>query len=133
MVRLGRGREMCTLCGQVVTIKEIYAKDQSYFIEEDNGWFWTDEMFEGLIKTTKQLGKIIFAEYGILKDYSKQIGLQLGFSFGCKIVRRQRRISTVFINYENDENIRPKKRDRFGEKCASDFERRKSELRIRTY
>ena len=52
---------MCTLCGQVVTIKEIYAKDQSYFIEEDNGWFWTDEMFEGLIKTTKQLGKIIFA------------------------------------------------------------------------
>ena len=46
--------EMCTLCGQVVTIKEIYAKDQSYFIEEDNGWFWTDEMFEGLIKTTKQ-------------------------------------------------------------------------------
>lgn len=96
--------EMCTLCGQVVTIKEIYAKDQSYFIEEDNGWFWTDEMFESLIKTTKQLGKIIFAEYGILKDYSKQIGLQLGFSIGCKMVEDGGKY-TVFIDYENDENI----------------------------
>ena len=33
-------------CGTIVTIKEVKNND-SYYIEEDNeDWYWTDEMFE---------------------------------------------------------------------------------------
>lgn len=39
--------EMCTLCGQVVTINETQTRDGYYSIEEDESYFcWTDEMFE---------------------------------------------------------------------------------------
>ena len=49
--------EMCTLCGQVVTISEVCSEDEGYFIEEDkNCFYWTDEMFEGSIKAAKELG-----------------------------------------------------------------------------
>ena len=79
--------EMCTLSGKVVTISGVFSEDGCYFVEEDkNHFFWTDEMFEDSIKATKELGKIIFAEYGILKGLPNLIGLQLGFSIGCKKV-----------------------------------------------
>lgn len=79
--------EMRTLSGKVVTISGVFSKDECYFVEEDkNHFFWTDEMFEDFIKATKELGKIIFAEYGILKGCPNLIGLQLGFSIGCKKV-----------------------------------------------
>ena len=79
--------EMCTLSGKVVTISGVFPKEECYFVEEDkNHFFWTDEMFEDSLKATKELGKIIFAEYGILKGCPNLIGLQLGFSIGCKKV-----------------------------------------------
>lgn len=97
--------EMCTLSGKVVTISGVFPKEECYFVEEDkNHFFWTDEMFEDSLKATKELGKIIFAEYGILKGCPNLIGLQLGFSIGCKKVEDGGKY-TVFINYENDENI----------------------------
>lgn len=97
--------EMCTLCGQVVTISEVCSEDKGYFIEEDkNCFYWTDEMFEGSIKAAKELGKIIFAEYGTLKDYSDLIGLQLGFSIGCKNVMDGGKY-TVFISSSCDDFI----------------------------
>lgn len=75
------------LSGKVVTISGVFSEDGCYFVEEDkNHFFWTDEMFEDSIKATKELGKIIFAEYGILKGCPNLIGLQLGFSIGCKKV-----------------------------------------------
>lgn len=78
---------MCTLSGKVVTISGVFPKEECYFVEEDkNHFFWTDEMFEDSLKATKELGKIIFAEYGILKGCPNLIGLQLGFSIGCKKV-----------------------------------------------
>ena len=43
-------------------------------------------VFEDSLKATKELGKIICAEYGILKGCPNLIGLQLGFSIGCKKV-----------------------------------------------
>lgn len=79
--------EMCTLRGKVVTISGVFSKYGCYDVEEDKSYYyWTDEMFEDSIKVTKELGKIIFAEYGILKDYPNLIGLQLRFSIGCKNV-----------------------------------------------
>lgn len=79
--------EMCTLSGKVVTISGVFPKEECYFVEEDkNHFFWTDEMFEDSLKATKELGKIIFAEYGILKGCPNLIRLQLGFSIGCKKV-----------------------------------------------
>lgn len=48
---------------------------------------------------TKELGKIIFAEYGTLKDYPDLIGLQLGFSIGCKRVGDGGKYA-VFISHE---------------------------------
>lgn len=75
------------LSGKVVTISGVFPKEECYFVEEDkNHFFWTDEMFEDSLKATKELGKIIFAEYGILKGCPNLIGLQLGFSIGCKKV-----------------------------------------------
>ena len=72
---------------KVVTISGVFPKEECYFVEEDkNHFFWTDEMFEDSLKATKELGKIIFAEYGILKGCPNLIGLQLGFSIGCKKV-----------------------------------------------
>lgn len=71
-------------CEKIVTIREVY--DYHYYIKEDCGdWCWTDDMFDIVekntinTKTTKELGKITFAEYGTIKDYPFLIGLQLGF------------------------------------------------------
>lgn len=80
-------------CEKIVTIKEVC--DDHYYIKEDCGcWCWSDDMFDIVEKnttnvktnkepkTTKELGKITFAEYGTIRDYPFLIGLQLGFSMG---------------------------------------------------
>lgn len=52
--------DMRLYCGTIVTIKEV-KDDESYYIEEDNeDWFWTDDMFENMYyscadKITKDL------------------------------------------------------------------------------
>ena len=40
----------------------------------------------GIKMTTKELGKITFAEFGTIKDYPFLIGLQLGFRMGAILV-----------------------------------------------
>lgn len=40
----------------------------------------------GIKMTTKELGKITFAEFGTIKDYPFLIGLQLGFRMGASAV-----------------------------------------------
>lgn len=78
-------------CEKIVTIKEVCG--YHYCIKEDCGdWFWSDDMFDIVEKnttnvktnkepkTTKELGKITFAEYETIRDYPFLIGLKLGFS-----------------------------------------------------
>lgn len=53
--------DMRLYCGTIVTIKEVKDDESYYIIEEDNeDWFWTDEMFENMYyscadKITKDL------------------------------------------------------------------------------
>lgn len=70
---------MSKFCGSILTIKNIEVDIDVYAVEE-NGYYWTDDMFEGLAEDTTQpviLKNIIFSN----KNYIDKVELCLGKNY----------------------------------------------------
>ena len=89
---IGFTESMVDFCDTVVTIKHV--NSDTYFIEEDiqpgfaSGWYWTDDMFEGLVNKSIDLDKICVD----VNDYpnADQVDILLSDKFEVEIMHENK-------------------------------------------
>jgi hypothetical protein len=79
--------EMKEFLGKEVTIRKIF--DDKYYIKEDDGWNWTDDMLEDEIEKTKEISNTYFSE----------IAKMLGVEFYEKFKILNVESGVIFENY----------------------------------
>lgn len=68
---------MLKICGNILTIKHIHADKYAYEVEE-NGYYWTDDMFEGLVKE-ETIQPVVFENIVFPNEnYADKVELCLG-------------------------------------------------------
>lgn len=87
-------KQMSEYCGDIVTIKEVYGK--GYYLEEVV-YYWTDEMFEGLVSEEKPL-----TSTDLIKDI---VGVIKTHNLGVSISENEGRLIIEPLEVEKKEDL----------------------------